>query len=435
MQTFSRILTCPLILVSIVGCSDSPSEGTSSSTGGTGALDGTPAMDGAGASDGAGNGAADGNSSMGGGSNSTGGETSTGGNSATGGNDASGGDTSTGGDSASGGDTSTGGSSPSPDSPIILDLSTNTSVVHENGTLTVSAIVTDPQGISDVIGGTLKSPSGASYGAFVTSGQEGAYQLILDWSALHAVEPLYAEREGRSRALQAVFFDQSGNQVSRDLVVTLQCEHGTRAACAGTCTRNDSVNICDGGDFCTDMDADLMNCGACGNVCDDVPNGSPYCHDGVCGTSCSPSYTLCGPDDCRDGMFGDTSCGKDCVTCSASQQCQAGSCVASDTVRDPITSAGNPNYTLAPDTTMSIIIQPPVDQYLDVSYHAYVWGCSYTLREIRHSDFYSSIVDFHTGNSLENVGYQGALEGNKTYSYTMYDCDNPVVATFTLTDL
>lgn len=45
--------------------------------------------------------------------------------------------------------------------------------------MTFSVVLTDPDGIDDLIGGTLKDPdSGSSYGAFVTEAGEGAYALM-----------------------------------------------------------------------------------------------------------------------------------------------------------------------------------------------------------------------------------------------------------------
>jgi hypothetical protein len=44
--------------------------------------------------------------------------------------------------------------------------------------ITFTAVLTDPDGIDDLIGGSLTNADGSiQYGAFVTSGQEGSYSL------------------------------------------------------------------------------------------------------------------------------------------------------------------------------------------------------------------------------------------------------------------
>src|SRR5262245_32614596 len=88
-----------------------------------------------------------------------------------------------------------GGLSVLPDShvtsaPRILSLSSNLQIMHPADTLIVTAVVTDPDGIDDVIGGQLRDASGATYGAFQTSAAEGAYGMSLTWAALNAVAPI-----------------------------------------------------------------------------------------------------------------------------------------------------------------------------------------------------------------------------------------------------
>ncbi|MEZ4460728.1 MAG: hypothetical protein R3E66_13565 [bacterium] len=85
------------------------------------------------------------------------------------------------------------------DGPRIIDLSINTTTATPSTTrLTISAIVTDPDGTGDLIGGTLKSPGGATYGAFQSSAAEGSYQLMVTWSQLNAVQPIVFLRPNHS---------------------------------------------------------------------------------------------------------------------------------------------------------------------------------------------------------------------------------------------
>ncbi len=139
-----------------------------------------------------------------------------------------------------------------PDAPRILSLATNVTAVMagENEILIVTAIVTDPDGIDDLIGGTLHDPiSGRSYGAFATSAAEGAYEIRLRWNEINAVAPIDAPTGGAVRTFRAAFYDQAGHIASSDAAITFTC--GAR------------YGICDG--ECKDLETDDANCGACRN--------------------------------------------------------------------------------------------------------------------------------------------------------------------------
>jgi hypothetical protein len=68
------------------------------------------------------------------------------------------------------------------DSPVILLLATNTDTLTQSDreSLTFSVVVTDPDGIDDIIGGTLEDPDGGTYGAFISSAEEGSYTISLE---------------------------------------------------------------------------------------------------------------------------------------------------------------------------------------------------------------------------------------------------------------
>ena len=54
--------------------------------------------------------------------------------------------------------------------PRILMINTNTKTIDERAMLVITAVVTDPDGVDDLIGGALTAPEGeATYGAFATS--------------------------------------------------------------------------------------------------------------------------------------------------------------------------------------------------------------------------------------------------------------------------
>ena len=74
----------------------------------------------------------------------------------------------------------TGGSEPG--GPEIINLTTNVNSIGPGEILTVSVIVTDPDGIDDVIGGQLLTTDGSAvFGTFGTQAQEGAYSVSVTY--------------------------------------------------------------------------------------------------------------------------------------------------------------------------------------------------------------------------------------------------------------
>jgi hypothetical protein len=110
-------------------------------------------------------------------------------------------------------------------------------------------VVADQDGTADIVGGTLQSPEGAAYAAFQTDASEGTYSATVTWAALNTVLEIEFTGEA-TRSFIATFYDQAGATVSQTVDVTLFCDTG--AACDGVCW---------------DVTEDVMNCGACGNVC------------------------------------------------------------------------------------------------------------------------------------------------------------------------
>jgi hypothetical protein len=159
--------------------------------------------------------------------------------------------------------------------PIFLSFGTDVSSITDGQAVTLSAVLTDPDGIDDIIGGTLVDGSGATYGAFATSGQEGAYQISITWDEFNQVTPIdFAYGATTQRVLTARFFDQAGHSVEQSTTLTLTCNG--KAACDGTCT---------------DTTKSASNCGTCGHACD----SGHGCYDGKCGklSACLPIANSC----------------------------------------------------------------------------------------------------------------------------------------------
>jgi len=142
-------------------------------------------------------------------------------------------------------------SSTSLKAPRIINLSVNSTTVTPSKPLTVTAIVTDPQGIDDLIGGKLMHPGGGTYGAFATSSQEGSYSIKLTWDDIHNTSAINATPAGITRVFRATFYDVAGHESSKDVEVTLKCD--------------DQNTSCDG--KCFDLQTSAEHCGKCGFNC------------------------------------------------------------------------------------------------------------------------------------------------------------------------
>lgn len=120
------------------------------------------------------------------------------------------------------------GPAPDPDGPAIVSFVANTdTLVETSDVLTVSAVLTDPDGVDDIIGGQLfDADAGTAYGAFATSAQEGAYAITLTWGQLvqarHDLPGPWARPVPLH--LRGSFFDQAAHEASRDLAIDLACE-------------------------------------------------------------------------------------------------------------------------------------------------------------------------------------------------------------------
>jgi hypothetical protein len=172
------------------------------------------------------------------------------------------------------------------DAPRILSFTSNTARLTPFGNIQFSVVVTDPDGIDDVIGGILVDPaSGSTYATFATAAAEGAYSATIDWDGVNVVRPIDFTSP-TSRTLRASFFDVAGHVTSSETTVQLSCD-GRSEACAGVCGRLRC------GDVCVNPDADNDNCGACNNACpgDTICSAAPP-NAAVC--EC-PSFV---PDQC-----------------------------------------------------------------------------------------------------------------------------------------
>ena len=189
----------------------------------------------------------------------------------------------------------------------------------------LSAIVTDPQGVDDVIGGTLESPTGALYASFATSASEGSYGANLDWNSIHQVDTIEFRVDLERDCPRRKFFDQAANATSRILTIRLECSDAEMSACDASCI---------------DLQNSLDHCGACQRGCSE--DGS--CTGGECRCSSDEACltgTICRNEICVPGCRND-------MECETNAFCDDGTCqlgCRDDTTCSPISSV-----TLAPAT-------------------------------------------------------------------------------------
>ncbi len=201
-----------------------------------------------------------------------------------------------------------------PSAPRILVLSGNVAKVTPSTPLIVSAVVTDPDGIDDLIGGALFDASGASYGSFATSAAEGSYSLTLTFDAIAALAPIAEVGGGAttSRTMIARFFDVGGAMAERSMTIELGCDELADGICDGEC-----------------VSWSWMRCGGCDTWCgeDDPVFGFPLLCAGP-GSRIEGDVLPAGAPytcDSRSPALPGHSCGEFCPTCSA-VRCSFGVC-------------------------------------------------------------------------------------------------------------
>jgi hypothetical protein len=131
------------------------------------------------------------------------------------------------------------------DTPVILSLTSTVSEITANGSFTVVAVVTEPTGLANLVGGKLTNGDGTvTYGAFIATTQ-GTYSLTISWNQLDAIAPI-AFDGATMMTFRATFYNAAGHSVSQDLAIRLYCGSGAApdAACSGQCVQLDTTTRC-----------------------------------------------------------------------------------------------------------------------------------------------------------------------------------------------
>lgn len=110
------------------------------------------------------------------------------------------------------------------------------------------------------------------------------------------------------------------------------CPSGQSCLNGQCCTRG--LALCNG--FCSDLTADVKNCGGCGNVC----AAGSICHNSKClnmNIVCPPGLTECYDEKCYNLTSDNLNCGYCGRICPAYSGCMNSACVAME-------DENNPNY-------------------------------------------------------------------------------------------
>ncbi len=149
---------------------------------------------------------------------------------------------------------------PTEGAPVFLSLQTNVSKITAGESVIFTAVLTDPDGVDDIVGGTLSDEGGMiGYGPFVAAGQEGTYSITLSWDDMQQAEAIEFEGMDLGRVFRAEFYDQGAHKVYQDVNVILTCAEGS---------------ACDG--VCTDIMTSAEHCGTCARPC------AGGCEGGMC---------------------------------------------------------------------------------------------------------------------------------------------------------
>jgi hypothetical protein len=184
------------------------------------------------------------------------------------------------------------GGTTTPGGPEFLSFGTNITTMTESDTVTFVAVLTDPQGLVNLVGGHLTDPTGQiQFGAFTATNQ-GSYSLSLTWPQIYQATSFQFVGQGPAKFV-AEFFDVQGRNTTKDATLTLACQASTWGTCGGTCYdfANDSAH-CGGCGTCSSVSSNTSCAsGACAVNVEDASDASSCmatcaAANGTCATAC-----------------------------------------------------------------------------------------------------------------------------------------------------
>lgn len=221
-----------------------------------------------------------------------------------------------------------GGTMEHPLGPQFLELGTNVSTLYDGESVIFTAVLTDPDGVEDVLGGSLKHADGSLYGTFDSGGQPGSYQMQVDWYAINQVASIdFAYGASQARGFIAEFWDSKGHVSTKEVNVALACSSGY-AGCDGSCI--DTMN-------------DVYACGSCDKSCyDDLCVVDSFCQAGQCvgeentcewlDDQCTVGQCNPATGDCSEQTAPNGTACDDGDPCTSDDVCTAGLCAGTAAV-------------------------------------------------------------------------------------------------------
>lgn len=202
-----------------------------------------------------------------------------------------------------------------PQGPTFLTFASDDTAYTVAEMITISAIVTDPDGIDDVVGGSLliigDDAVERTLGTFATSAQEGAYALTVSASTLleatRRTDEAMDHRPTADIVVRATFYDQAGHQARRELTIAVACVIDGDVAdygyfgyiIDGACVQEPAYYCACIGDACGPGGDGYYSCTADGSgeytmnqVCDMLDLSCGSCQYGSC-TSTNANYRKC----------------------------------------------------------------------------------------------------------------------------------------------
>lgn len=123
---------------------------------------------------------------------------------------------------------------PHPLGPRVQSFTASLSTLSDDDSATLTVVVSDPDGVEDIVGALLIEPiSGSTLGTLSTAGAPGTFTATVSWSTWREVAPIEFVRGTVQRFIRVQFSDVDAHEVTSTLAFTMTC--GNASACDSQC--------------------------------------------------------------------------------------------------------------------------------------------------------------------------------------------------------